>query len=230
MNEQIILEQPAPKRKVNISLHDPTRLLAADSPGAIEETAGAIKRGELVIFPTDTVYGIGTNAFDEAAVLNLYKAKKRPHDKGIPILLADTLDLNKVAAAIPQSAKLLISRYWPGPLTLIVPKHPDLPASISTSDSVAVRIPANEYARAIIRHAGGAVAASSANHSGEEPARTAAAALAYFNNEVAIILDGGISSDSKPSTIIDCTSPKLQILREGPLSLEELNELFVESD
>jgi L-threonylcarbamoyladenylate synthase len=178
------------------------------------------------VFPTDTVYGIGTNAFDQEAVLNLYKVKKRPFDKGIPILLADLADLPKVAIEVPKTAELLIARFWPGPLTLIVPKHPDLPAAISATSSVAVRIPANDIARSVIRQAGGAVAASSANVSGDEPAYSALTAMAAFRGAVSIVLDGGISGGNLASTIIDCTGQELGILREGPIKPAELDEVL----
>ena len=123
----------------------------ASEPQAIALTAAAIKRGELVVFPTDTLYGIGTNAFDEKAILSLYAVKKRPLDKGIPILLADIADLERVAEAVPQVAEDLMARFWPGPLTLIVPKKNILPRALSNNSGIAVRIPDNEIARALIR-------------------------------------------------------------------------------
>ena len=104
-----------------------TRHLMASEPQAIALTAAAIKRGELVVFPTDTLYGVGTNAFDENAILRLFAVKRRPLDKGIPILLSDLADLEKVTSSIPAVARDLMERFWPGPLTLIVPRHPTLP-------------------------------------------------------------------------------------------------------
>ncbi len=199
-----------------------TRLLQARSAQAISETAVAIRAGQLVVFPTDTVYGIGCNAFDAEALQRLFEVKKRPLDKGIPILLADVTDLDKVAREVPAIAKQLIDRFWPGPLTLIVPKRADLPEAISENDGVAVRIPDHLATRAVIRAAGGAVAASSANQSGDPPAQTAESALAALEGLVAIVLDGGQTDLSEPSTVIDCTGETVQILRPGPIRTADI--------
>ena len=197
-----------------------TRHLMAGNPQAIVETAAAIKRGELVVFPTDTLYGIGTNAFDEEAILSLYTIKRRPLEKGIPILLADIADLEKVAKAVPQGVRDLMMHFWPGPLTLIVSKQNNLPPALSASEGIAVRIPDNDIARAVIRAAGGAVATSSANRSGHSPAQTADQALSELEGDVVIVLDGGPTGQAIPSTIVDCTGKRMRILREGPISDE----------
>ena len=197
-----------------------TRHLMASDPEAIAETAAAIRRGDLVVFPTDTLYGIGTNAFDEKAILSLYSTKKRPLEKGVPILLADVTDLEKIAKFVPQAAQGLIERFWPGPLTLIVPKKSTLPQAISTNEGVAVPTPDNETARAVIRAAGGAVATSSANRSGDPPAQSAEQALSGLAGAVAIVLDGGPTGQSMPSTIVDCTAKRMRILRQGAIGAE----------
>jgi L-threonylcarbamoyladenylate synthase len=199
-----------------------TRHLKTGDSQAIAETAAAMNKGDLVVFPTDTLYGVGANAFNEQAILRLYAAKGRPLDKGIPILLADMSDIEKVAASVPEPARKLISRFWPGPLTVIVPKKQNLPQAISNNANVAVRIPDCEVARAVIRAAGGAVAASSANRSGREAAQTAAQALAELDGMVAIVLDDGPTGQSSPSTIVDCTGEKLRILRQGALKIHDL--------
>ena len=202
-----------------------TRHLRASESQAIAVTAAAIEKGELVVFPTDTLYGVGTNAFDEQAILRLYAAKERPLTKGIPILLADLGDIDNVACSVPDIALKLISRFWPGPLTLIVPKHPDLPKSISEDDSVAVRIPDCDVARAVIRAAGGAVATSSANRSGNAAAQTAEQALIELDGEVTIVLDAGPTGQAVPSTIVDCMGETMRILRHGPIKLHELKSI-----
>lgn len=197
-----------------------TRHLIAAHSQAVAEAAAALGRGELVVFPTDTVYGVGANAFDEEAIKSIYTIKGRPAEKGIPILLADITDLGKVAASVPQAAQNLLTQFWPGPLTLILPKRDGLPPSISTNSGIAVRIPANETARAVIRASGGAVATSSANRSGHSPAQTADQALSELGGLVDIVLDGGPTGKLVPSTIVDCTGKKLRILRQGPISDE----------
>ena len=197
----------------------PTKILNAADPTAITQAAEAIKQGDLVVFPTDTLYGVGVDAFSETAVAKLYAAKKRPFSKGIPILLADIDDLNKVVASVPHTARAYIEQYWPGPLTLILPKADHLPANISPNQGIAVRIPDHSDGRAFIRAAGGALATSSANLSGQPPATTANQALAQLNGMATIILDAGPSPQQVASTIIDCTGPTLTIVRQGPLPI-----------
>lgn len=199
-----------------------TQLLDANNPKAILATAVALQQGHLVIIPTDTVYGIGADAFNPTAIDRLYEAKQRPTVKAIPILLADMTDIWRVTTAIPPLAEHYMQQFWPGPLTLIVPKHPDLPANISDNDNIAVRIPDCEAARAVIRAAGGTVATTSANLSGQPPAQTAQAAIAYLGQWVTAVLDNGPSPGGIASTIIDCTGSHPQLVRSGPIPPEKL--------
>lgn len=199
-----------------------TRHLDAGDPGAIVEAAQLLRQGHLVVLPTDTVYGVAAEAFNAAAINRLYQVKQRPLDKGIPILLADFDDLEKVSHQVPEIARRYISRFWPGPLTLIVPKRVDLPAAVSPNQGVAVRIPGNDAARALIRAAGGALAVTSANRSGRPPAQTAAQALAELSGWVAAVLDDGPSPMSIASTIVSCLGRYPKIVREGPISAEDL--------
>lgn len=194
-----------------------TRHLIGGSAQAITETAVAIQNGHLVVFPTDTVYGVGCNPFDEQAVGRLFAVKGRPLHKGIPILLADVTDLDKVARDISPLAQQLIDRFWPGPITVIVPKRSELPAAISDNDGVAVRIPDHLLARAVIRAAGGAVAATSANETGEPAAQTGQQALDALDGKVSIVLDAGPTDLSMASTVVDCMREPFRILRAGPI-------------
>ena len=177
---------------------------------------------QLVVFPTDTLYGVGADPFNPVAIERLYEAKGRSLDKGIPILLADLHDLDKVVRAKPAPTQGLIERFWPGPLTLILPRRSGLPANISPNENIAVRIPESEVARAVIRAAGGAVATSSANRSGEPGARSAGEALSALGGIVAAIVDGGSVEHGAASTIVDCTVTPPRILRPGPLTAEDL--------
>lgn len=194
-----------------------THHLWANQPDAIQQTASFVRAGQLVIIPTDTVYGVGCAALDEAAIRELYRVKQRPFHKAIPILLADLSDLPKVARYVPDSAKVYMTRYWPGPLTIVLPRRPDLPAVLSPDDTIAVRIPNHEVARAVIRAAGGVMAVTSANTSGAPAAETAEQALAYLNGLVTAVLDDGPAPMGQASAVIDCTGNKVVILREGPV-------------
>ena len=197
------------------------RLDAADAE-AIATAAGQLRRGQPVVFPTDTVYGVGVLHFDAAAIDRLYAAKGRPAEKGIPVLLAGAADVAQVAGDIPPAAAALMARFWPGALTLIVPRRPELPANLSPDDTVAVRVPDHPVARALIRAAGGAVAPTSANVSGQPAARSAGEAAAALNGRVAAIVDGGPAPGGSASTIVDCTVSPPVIVRPGPLSAATL--------
>ncbi len=199
-----------------------TQVLDAGDGAAIPAAAAAVQRGELIILPTDTVYGIGTNAFNEGAIRRLFAAKQRDWDKGIPVLIADTADLEIIATDIPPLAEKLIARFWPGPLTLVLSKRENLPTSISLTNKVAVRMPDHDVCREIIHAAGGALAATSANLSGRAPALLISEALSDLAGSVSIAVDDGPSGGQMASTVVDVSGESLRILRVGPLSLEEL--------
>ena len=199
-----------------------TKLLPADLPGSITQAAAEARAGNLIVIPTDTLYGLACDAFNPTAVRAIYAAKQRPYSKPIPILLADSGDLHRVVRTVPPVAQALINQYWPGPLTLLLPKHPDLPAEISYNDSVAVRIPNSQVGREIIRAAGGAMAVTSANLTGQEPAETAVDALNKLAGWVTAVVDDGPSPHGAASTILDCTGEELKILRQGPVSAQSL--------
>lgn len=199
-----------------------THHLNAQDDNAIVAAANWLRQGRLVAFPTDTVYGVGVAAFNAAAIEKLYQAKRRPFAKGIPILLADLADLDKVARDVSPLARQYITQFWPGPLTLIVARHPDLPPIISPNDGIAVRLPDCDTARALIRATGGAVAATSANRSGDEPAQSGVEAMAKLEGWVTAVLDNGSAPGGRPSTIIDCTGAAPRLLRKGPIIIPEL--------
>lgn len=201
---------------------DQTKLLPANQPGAILQAAADARAGNLIVIPTDTLYGVACDAFNPEAVRAIYAAKQRPYSKPIPILLADSSDLHRVVRSVPPLAQAFINQYWPGPLTILLPKHPDLPAEISYNDSVAVRIPDNQVGRDIIRAAGGAMAVTSANLTGQEPAETAPDAVEKLAGWVTAVVDDGPSPHGAASTILDCTGAELKILREGPISAHTL--------
>ena len=198
-----------------------TEILPAVSQNAITSALQVLLSGGLVAFPTDTVYGVGAIAFDERAVESIYTAKARPVEKAIPVLIGDTGDLSRVAEEIPEAAARLIARYWPGPLTVLVPKKLVLPGVISATSTVGVRVPDHEVARALLRTAG-PMAVTSANLSGQPSPVTAQEVFEQLDGRIALILDGGKTPGGVPSTLVDCTGAEIQILREGPISKEEL--------
>lgn len=189
--------------------------------GEIQYALEILQDGGLVAFPTDTVYGLGALAFDDTAIENIYKAKDRPIEKAIPILIGDMDDLDKVADEIPRMAHILASRFWPGPLTCIFPKKQTLPPAVSATSTVAVRVPDHADARALLR-AAGAMAVTSANISGQPNPSTAQEVYDQLNGRIPLILDGGKTRGGVPSTLVDCTGEKPVVLREGPISLHEL--------
>ena len=202
-----------------------TELLSAKSPNAITSALEILLSGGLVAFPTDTVYGVGALAFHEKAIEQIYIAKDRPMDKAIPILIGDNEDLSKVADEIPIFAMKLIDRFWPGPLTVLVPKKPTLPDGVSATSTVGVRVPDHDIARALLRLAG-PMAVTSANISGQPSPTTAAQVHAQLGGRIAMILDGGDTPGGVPSTLVDCTGADIQVLREGPITKEQLLRAF----
>lgn len=198
-----------------------TRLIPATQPDAIEQALRILRAGGLAAFPTDTVYGLGALAFDGPAVESIYAAKDRPVEKAIPILIADADDLDKVAVDIPPMARILAARFWPGPLTLVVPKQPTLPEAISATTTVAVRIPDHPVARALLR-AAGPMAVTSANLSGQPSPVEAEEVLRQLNGRIPLVLDGGVTPGGVPSTLVDCLGAEPVLLREGPLTKEQI--------
>ena len=198
-----------------------TEILSDSSGDTLSRAVEVLRAGGLVAFPTDTVYGVGALAFNGTAVESIYTAKDRPVEKAIPVLISDSSDLEKVVMDIPEAARKLASRFWPGPLTILVPKQPELPEAVSATSTVGVRVPDHEVARALLR-AAGPMAVTSANISGGRSPVTAEEVFEQLAGRIPLIIDAGRTPGGVPSTLVDCTAPELQILRAGPLTLEEL--------
>ncbi len=198
-----------------------TEVLSAQDPLALPRALEILQLGGLVAFPTDTVYGVGALAFDGAAVESIYAAKDRPVEKAIPVLIGDADDLAKVSAEVPEIALKLAARFWPGPLTLVMPKHPKLPEAVSSAPTVGVRIPGHPVARALLRLAG-PMAVTSANLSGQPSPSTAQEVFAQLGGRIALILDGGKTPGGVPSTVVDCIGVEPQVLRAGAIPKSEI--------
>jgi L-threonylcarbamoyladenylate synthase len=201
------------------STSSPTGGRNAATAAAFEAAVSLLAAGQLVAFPTDTVYGVGAVCWNEAAVARLYTAKLRSLDKAIPILLADPADLVLVADHLPPAGMKLAEAYWPGPLTLVVPKAAAVPGAVTAGgETVAVRIPNLDLTRGLIRAAGAPLATTSANLSGGPSPVTAEEVAGQLGARVAMILDGGRCPGGAASTVIDVTGPVPRILRAGPIT------------
>ena len=198
-----------------------TIILLTDKDDSIPHALEILKLGGLVAFPTDTVYGVGALAFDEKAVESIYAAKKRPVEKAIPILLGGPEDLEKVTTEVPPIAEKLGTRFWPGPLTLIVPKHPNLSDVVSAEPTVGVRVPNPPVARSLLT-AAGPMAVTSANISGMDSPKNAEDVYLQLNGRIPLILDGGETPGGVPSTVVNCLGTEPVILREGPVTLKDI--------
>lgn len=210
-----------------------TELIKIDRTNFVEEelekAATLLREGGLVAFPTETVYGLGGNAFDETAAARIYAAKGRPSDNPLIVHIAKTEALLELAAEVPETAYRLAEAFWPGPLTMIVKKSAKVPKTTTGGlDTVAVRMPADEIAAALIRLSGVYVAAPSANASGRPSTTKAEHVLEDLDGKIDAIIDGGSSAIGLESTIVDLTGEVPLILRPGYIRAEQLAEVLGE--
>lgn len=197
--------------------------------GIIKEAGDILKKGGLVAFPTETVYGLGANALDEQASGKIYEAKGRPSDNPLIVHIARLEDLHKITARIPEIAYKIADKYWPGPLTMIFEKNDIVPDGTTGGlASVAVRMPGDAAARALITAGGGYIAAPSANTSGRPSPTTAQHVEEDLSGKIELIIDGGSVEIGLESTIIDMTVHPPMILRPGAVTQEMLEELIGE--
>ena len=195
----------------------------------LDEAAECLFRGGLVAFPTETVYGLGANAFDEAAVSNIFVAKGRPQDNPLIVHISDKEMLKRVVSCVPEEAEKLMKAFWPGPLTIILKKSETIPVSVTAGlDTVGVRMPSHPVARVLIEKSGVPVAAPSANVSGRPSTTRASHVIEDLTGRVDYIIDGGASEVGLESTVLDMTGDVPQILRPGGVSLEELQAVLGE--
>ena len=200
-----------------------TMVLGVDDAGAVSIATRALCQGELVAFPTDTVYGVGCDPWQIDAIVALYAAKQRPRNMAIPVLLGSAEAASAVARCLPPGYGELAEAFWPGGLTLVVPKRPEVPSLLTASRrSVAVRLPDHAVARALANGIGGCLAATSANRSGEPAAVDAASALSALRGFVSVLLDGGRCPRGVGSTVVDLTSDPPRVLRQGVIPYDAL--------
>jgi len=217
----------AGESQLSFQRFDCTGEVAGVLPAAIDAARAAVEAGECIVLPTDTVYGIGADAFSAEAVQRLLEAKGRGRDMPPPVLIGESSLIRALAVDVPEQAKNLIDRHWPGALTVICRIQPSLRMDLGdTEDTIALRVPDHELAREILRRTG-PMAVSSANRSGQPAALSCDEAIEQLGDSVAVYLDGGqlAASGGAPSTIVDFTrSPAGEVLRVGALSVEALRE------
>ena len=188
--------------------------------------AGAVRSSRLVVLPTDTVYGIGADAFDSGAVQSLLRAKNRGPDLPVGVLVGSWSTVDGLVLGVPPQARALIEAFWPGDLSIVLPHAPSLQWDLGQSrGTVMLRMPLHPVALELLRDVG-PMAVSSANISGRPPASTAEEAQEQLGDSVAVYLDGGSSGDPVPSTMVDLTSGDPVILREGAVTREAVAEVL----
>ena len=210
-----------------------TRVLTVDpqqpDPSVIEEAAAALREGKLVAFPTETVYGLGAHALNEAAVQKIFDAKGRPPTDPLIVHIAHVGQVSQLAASFPALARKLALTFWAGPLTLILPKKPSIPDLVTAGlPNVALRAPSHRVARALVETAGIPIAAPSANRFSRPSPTTAAHVAADLDGRIDLILDGGATDIGVESTIVDFSVDPPVLRRPGGITFEQIHSLVPE--
>ena len=198
---------------------------------AIEKAGEILRAGEVVAIPTETVYGLAANAYDGNAVSKIFKAKGRPQDNPLIVHIAKVETLSDLVAEVPKAAEKLAAAFWPGPLTIILPKSEKIPDAVSAGlPTVAVRMPSHPVAHAVIEAAGVPLAAPSANLSGSPSPTNAKYVFDDMQGRIPLILDGGSSAVGVESTVITLATERPRVLRPGGITVEQLRALLGEVD
>lgn len=183
----------------------------------------ALRRGEVLVYPTDTIYGLGCRIDDDRAVRRIYEIKNRPAVEPLPVLLADPVQVDDYAREVSPVARRLISRFWPGPLTLVLRRSARIPSIVAGGgDTVALRVPGHPLPRALVRELGVPIVGTSANSHGMPPPVTAQQAVFDLGDRVDMVLDGGRAPLGRESTVVDATGDLPRIIREGALPAPEM--------
>jgi L-threonylcarbamoyladenylate synthase len=202
-----------------------TQVLSLKEPFALEYAVNLLHQGQLVAFPTDTVYGLGALISDPQAIEQLYMVKGRDAAKAIAVLLGKAEALGQVTTEMGDLAQKLAQNFWPGPLTLVVARRPDLPEKLSAYPTVGVRMPDHPDALELLNRTG-PLAVTSANLSGMPSASNVEQVLEQLGGRIPLILDGGQTPGGQPSTVVDCTGAEPTILRQGPITLQKLRSVL----
>jgi L-threonylcarbamoyladenylate synthase len=195
---------------------------------AVEAAARALAVGDIVGIPTDTVYGLAADPFRTGAADRIFKVKGRPRNVELPVLVAGEDQALALCEAVPRAARRLMERFWPGPLTLVLPRRADLQADLGEDDAtIGIRCPGHPVPLAVCR-AAGPIATTSANRHGGAPFTTAREIVDAFAGDIALVLDGGTCAEA-PSSVVDCTGEDVKLLREGRLAWDHILEVAGEA-
>lgn len=209
-----------------------TEILRADHPSAFDHAVDILRNGGLVAFPTDTIYGVAAQLYDPTSIESLFAARGRGSKRSVGILFADMSELPAIVARVTPEILRLAQRFWPGPLTLVMTGHADLPLELLRTNSadslltglttpVAVRIPSHRFALELLHRSGPLAVSSASRVAGPNP-KSAQDVIAQMNGRIHLLLDGGPVPGGIPSTVIDCTQEPLVELRQGPIAMTDI--------
>lgn len=202
------------------------RVLKVGAEGCLREAVAVLKGGGLVVYPSDTVYGLGAAASDSRAVARLFVVKGRPSQKVVSLLLADAEEMPPLCAEVPSVARHLAEHFWPGPLTLVLRRSPEFHSeALGSGDMLALRVPDHPFLREMIRCLGEPITGTSANRSGQPSCRTAREAQRGLGDVVDLIIDGGPSKAGPESTVVDITTESPKLVREGAIPRREVEQV-----
>lgn len=200
---------------------------AAVRPGEIRTIASALSGSGVIVYPTETFYGLGADCLSRKALRRIFDIKARPGSKGLPVLVSGLEMAEGLAGVLPAAFRGLAARFWPGPLTLVLRAARHLPQElVGPSRTIGIRLPAVPWLQALVREAGSAVVTTSANISGEGEIASALEVRRAFLGKVDLIVDGGETPGGKPSTVLDLTGEKPVLVREGVIGRDELREFI----
>jgi L-threonylcarbamoyladenylate synthase len=198
-----------------------------EAPENFASAVEALKLGHVIVFPTETLYGLGADALNDAAVQKVFQLKGRDPGNPIPVLVADQEMLRTLVAKVPTTAQKLMNRYWPGPLTLVLPGRKKIPKPLCNPEGgVGVRISSQPIATLLVNALGRPLTATSANPSGKEPARTLRQAKNYFTHRVEVFVDGGRLTSKSGSTVVEVMEDSIKIIREGEIEAYQLDKFL----
>lgn len=201
--------------------------LTLEDSRALEKAISTLQHGGVIAFPTDTVYGMGASLEHPSALRRIYDLKGRAPDQPLPILIAQLHMLDKLSPEIDERLIDLAEQFWPGALTIVLPAADHLPAEVKAPDNtIGVRLPNHSIPLTIAERAGGAIATTSANISGQNPAHAAKEIQDAFGNGIDVVLDGGFTPQENPSTVVRMVDGEIVILREGVITAEELRQAW----